>query len=34
MDLALTGRRLGAEEAVQWGLVKEIVSQDQLVEKR
>jgi enoyl-CoA hydratase/carnithine racemase len=33
MDLALTGRRLGAEEAVQWGLVKEIVPQDQLVEK-
>ncbi|KAF2837362.1 carnitinyl-CoA dehydratase [Patellaria atrata CBS 101060] len=31
MDLILTGRRLSIEEAVQWGLVKEVVSQDKLV---
>ncbi|RSL49134.1 hypothetical protein CEP53_009264 [Fusarium sp. AF-6] len=33
MDLILTGRVLGVEEAVQWGLVKEIVPQDKLLER-
>lgn len=33
MDLVLTGRQLDAEEAVQWGLVKEIVPQEKLVER-
>ena len=33
MDLALTGRLLTAEEAVQWGLVKEIVPQEKLLER-
>lgn len=33
MDLALSGRPLGVEEAVQWGLVKEIVPQDKLLER-
>jgi len=31
MDLALTGRPLKVEEAVQWGLVKEIVPQERLL---
>ena len=30
MDLLLTGRWFDAEEALQWGIVKEIVSPDQL----
>lgn len=33
MDLILTGRTLSAEEAVQWGLVKEIVPQEQLLQR-
>ncbi|KAM6540330.1 hypothetical protein FALCPG4_002048 [Fusarium falciforme] len=33
MDLILTGRVLGVEEAVQWGLVKEVVPQDKLLER-
>ncbi|KAI1415022.1 carnitinyl-CoA dehydratase [Hypoxylon sp. FL1857] len=33
MDLCLTGRVLSVEEAVQWGLVKEIVLQDKLLER-
>ncbi|KAF5004794.1 hypothetical protein FDECE_8733 [Fusarium decemcellulare] len=33
MDLILTARTLNAEEAVQWGLVKEIVPQDKLLER-
>lgn len=33
MDLILTGRRLSVEEAHAWGLVKEIVPQEQLLEK-
>lgn len=33
MDLCLTGRLLPAEEAVQWGLVKEIVPQNKLLER-
>ncbi|KIW02233.1 uncharacterized protein PV09_06386 [Verruconis gallopava] len=33
MDLALTGRVLSAKEAVQWGLVKEIVPQEKLLQR-
>ncbi len=33
MDLILTGRRLSVEEAVSWGLVKEIVPQEQLLSR-
>ncbi|KAM0427581.1 hypothetical protein ACHAPT_007542 [Fusarium lateritium] len=33
MDLILTGRVLGVAEAVQWGLVKEVVPQDKLLER-
>jgi enoyl-CoA hydratase/carnithine racemase len=33
MDLILTGRRLSVEDAVSWGLVKEIVPQEELVER-
>ena len=33
MDLILTGRRMPVEEAVQWGLVKEIVPQDKLLQR-
>ncbi|KAF2815003.1 carnitinyl-CoA dehydratase, partial [Mytilinidion resinicola] len=33
MDLILTGRRMSVEEAVSWGLVKEIVPQEQLLER-
>lgn len=33
MDLALTGRTLPVQEAVQWGLVKEIVAQEKLLER-
>lgn len=31
MDLILTGRRLSVEDALSWGLVKEIVPQEQLL---
>lgn len=33
MDLILTGRRLSVEEALSWGLVKEIVPQEQLLDR-
>jgi len=33
MDLIFTGRRLSVEEAVSWGLVKEIVPQDRLLKR-
>jgi enoyl-CoA hydratase/carnithine racemase len=33
MDLILTGRTMSVEEAVKWGLVKEIVPQDKLLER-
>lgn len=33
MDLCLSGRVLSVEEAVQWGLVKEIVPQEKLVSR-
>lgn len=33
MDLVLTGRRLSVEEAHQWGLVKEIVPQEKLLDR-
>ncbi|KAH6898117.1 carnitinyl-CoA dehydratase [Thelonectria olida] len=33
MDLVLTGRTLLVEEAVQWGLMKEIVPQEKLLER-
>jgi enoyl-CoA hydratase/carnithine racemase len=33
MDLLLTGRRMPAEEALQWGLVKEIVPQEKLLDR-
>ena len=33
MDLILTGRRMSVEEALNWGLVKEIVPQEQLLER-
>jgi enoyl-CoA hydratase/carnithine racemase len=31
MDLILTGRRMSVDEAVSWGLVKEIVPQEHLL---
>jgi enoyl-CoA hydratase/carnithine racemase len=31
MDLILTGRRMSVDEAVSWGLVKEIIPQEQLL---
>lgn len=33
MDLILTGRRLSVEEALSWGLVKEIVPQERLLNR-
>ncbi|GKT92667.1 LOW QUALITY PROTEIN: carnitinyl-CoA dehydratase [Colletotrichum tofieldiae] len=33
MDLVLTGRTMSVEEAHNWGLVKEIVPQDKLLER-
>ncbi len=33
MDILLTGRRMGAEEALRWGLVNEIVAPDLLMER-
>jgi enoyl-CoA hydratase/carnithine racemase len=33
MDLALSGRLLTVEEALNWGLLKEIVAQDKLLER-
>jgi crotonobetainyl-CoA hydratase len=33
MELLLTGRRIDAQEAKQWGLVNEIVSADRLMER-
>lgn len=33
MDLVLTGRTLSLKEAVEWGLVKEIVPQEKLLER-
>jgi enoyl-CoA hydratase/carnithine racemase len=33
MDLILTGRRLSVEDAVSWGLVKEIVPQEKLMQR-
>ncbi|KAI3319435.1 carnitinyl-CoA dehydratase [Xylariaceae sp. AK1471] len=33
MDLILTGRTLTLKEAVEWGLVKEVVPQEQLLER-
>jgi enoyl-CoA hydratase/carnithine racemase len=33
MDLVLTGKTLDAEEAVQWGLVKEVVPQAKLLQR-
>ncbi|KAI0508829.1 carnitinyl-CoA dehydratase [Xylaria bambusicola] len=33
MDLVLTGRTLTLKEAVEWGLVKEVVPQDKLLER-
>jgi crotonobetainyl-CoA hydratase len=32
MEMLLTGRRMGAEKAKQWGLVNEVVLQDQLMD--
>ncbi len=33
MEMLLTGRRMGAEEAVRWGLVNAVTSQDNLLEE-
>lgn len=33
MDILLTGRRMGAEEALRWGLVNEIVEPDKLMDR-
>ena len=33
MDLILTGRRMSVQEAVDWGLVKEVVPQEKLLER-
>jgi enoyl-CoA hydratase/carnithine racemase len=33
MDLILTGRRMPVEEALNWGLVKEIVPQEKLLDR-
>lgn len=33
MDLVLTGRRMSVQEAVDWGLVKEIVPQEKLLQR-
>ena len=33
MELLLTGRRIDAQEAKQWGLVNEIVAADRLMER-
>ncbi len=33
MDILLTGRRMGAEEALRWGLVNEIVEPEKLMER-
>jgi crotonobetainyl-CoA hydratase len=33
MEMLLTGRRMGAAEAVRWGLVNAVVPQEQLMEK-
>jgi crotonobetainyl-CoA hydratase len=33
MELLLTGRRMGADEAKQWGLVNAVVAEDQLMDK-
>ena len=33
MDMLLTGRRMGAEEALRWGLVNEIVEPDRLMDR-
>lgn len=33
MDLILTGRRLSVEEALNWGLLKEIVPQEKLLDR-
>ncbi len=33
MEMLLTGRRMGAEEAKQWGLVNAVVPQDQLMDR-
>ena len=33
MDLILTGRRMSVEEALDWGLVKEIIPQEKLLDR-
>jgi crotonobetainyl-CoA hydratase len=33
MDILLTGRRMGAEEALKWGLINEIVEADKLMDR-
>jgi len=33
MEMLLTGRRMGADEAKQWGLVNAVVTQEQLMDK-